>query len=170
MTTSPSNQLACRDNIDDKQTTDLLVREAVNTVTGHIVNLDGPTAELGRAIRDTQELKQRLDAFRTELSIELLQRMDRAAKWTHEEDGVKVSSSSPNQMTYDPVQLASTLTTLVSSGAIDEEAAHGCIEMVPKVKKAGINAVLKLGGKIEEAVKACATPSTRPRAVKVEVR
>ena len=146
------------------------IRQLVCKPTGEIIDLDASTGELGRQLDSIATIKRQLDPARSAISVELLQRMDRAAKWTQEEDGVKVSSPSPNQMVYDPVQLASTLTTLVSSGAIDEEAARDCIEMVPKVKKAGINAVLKLGGQVEEAVKACATPSTRPRTVKVEVR
>jgi hypothetical protein len=99
--------------------------------------------------------------------------MDRVGKWTLREGGLTIKSSSPAAGTekYDDERLADALAALVEDDVIDAEAARAAIEWVEppppepywKQKPAGIRALLKLGGKVAEAVLSAAVAVEPPR-------
>jgi hypothetical protein len=107
------------------------------------------------------------------VSDELVYRMDRLGKWTIRESDLTVKSSSPAAGTekYNDERLADALERLVDDNVIDAEAAFAAIEWVEppppppywKQKPAGIRALLKLGGRVAEAVLSAAVPTTPPR-------
>jgi hypothetical protein len=107
------------------------------------------------------------------VSDELIGRMDKRGKWTIHEGGLTIKSSSPAAGTekYDDERLADALATLVEDDVIDAEAARAAIEWVEppppdpywKQKPAGIKALLKLGGKVAEAVLSAAVAVEPPR-------
>jgi hypothetical protein len=107
------------------------------------------------------------------VSDELVRRMDRVGKWTLREGGLTIKSSSPAAGTekYDDERLADALAALVEEDVIDAEAARAAIEWVEppppepywKQKPAGIRALLKLGGKVAEAVLSAAVAVEPPR-------
>lgn len=107
------------------------------------------------------------------VSDELIGRMDKRGKWTIHEGGLTIKSSSPAAGTekYDDERLADALQALVDDDLIDAEAALAAIErVVPpapdpywKQKPAGIKSLLKLGGRVAEAVLSAAVTTTPPR-------
>jgi hypothetical protein len=107
------------------------------------------------------------------VSDELVYRMDRLGKWTIHEGDLTLKSSSPAAGTerYDDERLADALATLVEDDVIDAEAARAAIEwVVPpppepywRQKPAGVKALLRLGGRVAEAVLSASVPTTPPR-------
>jgi hypothetical protein len=107
------------------------------------------------------------------VSDELVRRMDKRGSWTLRTGDLTIKSSSPAAGTekYDDERLADALATLVEDDVIDAEAARAAIEwVVPpppepywRQKPAGIKALLKLGGRVAEAVLSAAVPTTPPR-------
>jgi hypothetical protein len=104
---------------------------------------------------------------------EIVRRMDRAGKWTIHEGDLTIRSSSPAAGTekYDDGKLADALATLVEDDVIDAEAARAAIEwVVPpppepywRQKPAGVKSLLKLGGRVAEAVLSAMVPVEPPR-------
>jgi hypothetical protein len=107
------------------------------------------------------------------VSDELVHRMDRLGKWTLHEGDLTVKSSSPAAGTekYDDERLAEALKRLVEEDVIDMGAAVAALEWVEppapgpywRQKPAGIRNLLKLGGRVAEAVLSAAVPTTPPR-------
>lgn len=112
------------------------------------------------------------------VSDELVQRMDRKGRWTLHLGEFTARSSSPTAGTtaYDSDALAVALDELCDEGLIDREGAEAALEwVVPsppepywKQKAAGISALLKLGGRVAEAIEGARVPVEPPkRTVKV---
>lgn len=133
--------------------------------------LDLPTvttdqlAEMRAYIRDLEEdlrlAKQALDA-------EVIDRMDKAAHWTWNGKGYRLSAPSPAPVTkYDAPELYERLSVLAAKGVISWEALGEAVARVwdYKPRVAGINRLRKLGGEVAEAIDACATEVDRPRRV-----
>lgn len=162
MTTSPSKSVERRLEAQ---------RATLNPATGEVIDLAGASdGQLAESLASVRDYESRLRTFKSEVSDELTRRLDKLCKWTLEVDGFKVVGQSPNRTDYDVEQLGHALSGLMASGVISEEAAKAAVEaeVKLKVKKAGINALLKLGGEVAEAVKACEVPVTTPRRISVK--
>jgi hypothetical protein len=106
-------------------------------------------------------------------SDELIRRMDKRGSWTIHDGGLTIKSSSPAAGTerYDDERLADALQALVEDDVIDAEAARAAIEWVEppppepywRQKPAGIKSLIKLGGRVAEAVQSARVPVDPPR-------
>lgn len=145
------------------------VQQVIMPVTGEVLALTEPTDQLAAAIDEVAILQTQLAAAKRLIADELLERMDHEGVWTVHVPGFTVKGNGPGAVDYDGEELARRLRRLVKAGVISQGAMTNAVERVPvwKPKKAGINALLKLGGAITEAVEACGTPSTKPRNVSV---
>lgn len=142
----------------------------VHPQTGELLDLNSAEAdEIARWIESVREWEANARAAKQLASEELLRRMDQAASWTLRAGDYELKGESPNRVEYAIEDLRGTLTNLVASGAITEEAAEAAVkvETTYKPAKRGINALLKLGGDVAEAVSAAARPVERPRRVTV---
>lgn len=125
-------------------------------------------AELRDLIRETEEdqrlAKQALDA-------ELISRMDRAATWTLNEGGFKITAPSPApQDDYDAQALRVDLEDARDRGLITDEAVDNAVQLIIdyKARAGGIKALLKLGGEVAEIVERHHTLVERTRRVSVK--
>ena len=137
--------------------TDIVQREAViHPVTGEFLQLDTLHVDrLANLLADIKDLESRLREMKSLASREVLRRQDREAKWTTPAGGYVLKGSSPTPTEeWDELALREDLYQLVDNGVITEEAADAAVETVVtyKVRKAGINALRKLGGAVAETV------------------
>jgi len=154
-----------------------ILRESADTVrlfspaTGEELDLATAAlqqiAEVRCLIRDHEEdlrlAKRMLDA-------EILARMDRQAKWSWSADGFALSAPSPAPVTeYDAGRLRDRLDELAYNGVLERGAVDAAVELVVSYKPhpAGIKALAKLGGVVEETIAGCSTSSKRQRRVSV---
>jgi hypothetical protein len=139
-------------------------------VTGECIDLAGPDQDLAGALDRIRQLETELRSVKRAVSDELLARMDQAASWTIHAGDLTLTGQSPDRTEYDGARLAQTVDTLVAGGHITSEAAHAAVEseVTWKVKKAGVNKLLKLGGVVAESVSVCAAPDDRPRRITVK--
>lgn len=127
-----------------------------NPVTGEVLHLGSPDVDLGRYLADLREFESVLREHKKMVQRELLSRMDRRAEWTaHLEGGLKLTGQSPKlQEDWDGAALKSALMSLVDEGVLAVEAVDAAVEteISFKVKKAGINRLRKLGGRVAETI------------------
>ncbi len=142
-----------------------------NPVSGEVISLADPTDMLARFVADLDDLRQRLETERSQVNTELLERLDKNATWTFQAGGYKITAPSPDPgVEYDGGRLAAALANLADRGVIDTHAYEAAVDctLVCKAKKRGINALLKLGGEIAEAIRGTEIEST-PKARRVRV-
>lgn len=141
-----------------------------NPATGIVVELAGPTDQLAAAIDECRDMEEALRAYKRTLADEILRRMDHEGTWTARVGRYKVEGDGPRADTYDGERLWKALEPLVSGGSIAGAARLKAVEpeTVYKVKKAGVNALLKLGPEVVEAVRSAAEQNLKPRAVRVK--
>jgi hypothetical protein len=130
-------------------------------------------ADLAAFVPDADHLTSLAREAKGIVSDELVRRMDRVGKWTIHEGDLTIKSSSPAAGTerYDDERLAEALEALVQEDLIDGHAAFAAIERVYpptpepcwRQKPAGIKALLKLGGRVTEAVLSAMVPVEPPR-------
>ena len=131
------------------------VPEFANPITGEVLTLASPNADLGRYLADLREFEGRVREYKRAVTDELLARMDRSASWTVHAEGVKLSGASPQPSEeWDGPALREALLDLVDEGVLSIEAVDAAVETVVsyKPRKAGINALRKLGGRAAELV------------------
>lgn len=160
------------------------VELVVHPHTGEIVSLNDEDEKLVALDLQLQDFAEQIKQARTLISEEFVHRLDKRRKWTRHVklDGlgaveIKSSSDAPS-IAYDADQVAAVCEDLVSRDVIDDEAMAAAVEYVipePRwvAKTAGINALIKLSGPVEEALKACRveTPKGRRTAsIKVTVK
>jgi hypothetical protein len=146
------------------------VRRVLHPLTAEVLELESTgVAELARAIDEVRQLENELRAFKARVGDELLARMDRAARWTLRRDGWEITGDSPRQTAYDGDRLAGELDALVEQDVISREAADAAVRHTWEARKAGVNALLALGGVVAEAVQRCQT-TPPPRRVKKVAR
>lgn len=146
-------------------------RLAVNPASGEVVNLDGATDELGRALLEVRELEGMLRSYKARIGEEILGRMDREGVWTANLPGLKITGSSPDRVVYDGEALRDELARLVRSGEITVEAAGRCVEVVTTYKPSArhLKALRKIGGTVAEAIDRHTRRDDSPRRVSVSV-
>lgn len=145
--------------------------EALIPGTGEVIDVRAAeTSVLAEALDRLSEVKQMEASARRVIADEVLRRQDADASWTTHVEGFTLVGQSPAREEYDAEALAAVLRGLVELSMISAEAAGAAIESVLtwKPKKAGINALLKLGGEIAEAVRSCAITVDKPRQVRVK--
>lgn len=140
-----------------------------NPATGVVVELAGPTDMLAAAIDECRDIENRLRDFKRMIADEILRRMDHEGTWTARVGHFKVSGDGPRGDTYDGERLWKALEPLVADDRIAVAARLKAVEpeTTYKVKKAGVNALLKLGPEVVEAVKSAAEQNLKPRGVRV---
>jgi hypothetical protein len=142
----------------------------LDPATGETLALDAPTERLAQWLDETRDLEQRIRSAKRVAYDELLRRMDARASWTVREGGYELTAPSPGRVEYDPAALYEALHDCVAAGMIEEGAAEAALEAVVtyKPKARGIQALLKLGGPVRDAINACAHPVEAPRNVRVK--
>lgn len=143
-----------------------------NPMTGEALELSASEEDLAAAFDAAKEMESRLKEYRGQISSELLRRMDAEATWTLRAGSYKMEGESPDRFDYDAEKLLPELTALVKAGKITPGAAHDALERPKaplKAKKRGINALLKLGGEVKEAIERCKVPVEKSRSVSVKI-
>jgi hypothetical protein len=146
--------------------------QLVNPSTGELVELDGPTETLAHFLADMREHESLCKEAKALVNREMLNRLDRQAKWTLYVGDLKLSSPSKEQEEveeFDGPALHEALYALVDEGLITVEAADAAVETVTSYvpKKAGIKQLRKLGGRVAEVVAEHATKVPKSRYVSV---
>lgn len=138
---------------------------------GEELTLDSPTQDLAEYLDGVKELRSRLDEERAIISRELVSRMDQGAKWTLHAGPYKLTAPSPAVgEEWDGAELYDALCELVEDGAISMDAVNAAVEihLSYKVKKAGVNALRKIGGPVAGAIDGLAREAEpKPRNVSV---
>lgn len=143
----------------------------VHPGTGEQLDLTADDVYLVRWFDEIKELEARLKEVRAEVGRELTSRMDRAAKWTLRAGGLEARVPSPApSVEWNVDALRATLADLLSDGMISEDASDAALEVVVtyKPRVAGLNALKKLGGEVQERVEACGVEVEKPRNVSVK--
>lgn len=141
--------------------------------SGEILNLaDLDENTLGRLLQAVKDHADQLAGLKKRVTAEVVDRMDRSAKWTLHVGGLKLTSKAPGGTFYNADLLAADLQPLVDADVITMEAKEAAVEPVTELKarKKGINALRKLGGKVAQAIDRAETPvDDTKRTVRVEV-
>lgn len=144
----------------------------VHPGTGEVITLDAPDETLANVLDALTDYEFQLAEVRSTIGREMVYRMDRAAKWTLHAGPYKLTSSSPSPTEdWDGAALHSALSVLVDDGKLSIEALDAAVETVIsyKPRKAGINALRKLGGEVRIAVDALKRETPKgERRVRVE--
>lgn len=128
------------------------------------------TDQLASFTDDTDHLAAIAREAKGMVSEELVRRLDRRGKWTLHAAGFTITAPSPaaGTVAYDTGLLASALEALLKEDLIDREAADAALEEVTpdpylKQKPGGIKALLKMGGRVADAIVACGVAGDPPR-------
>lgn len=139
-------------------------------LTGEAIDLaDANTDDLADAIDRIRDLESQLRAAKRQLADEAVARMDAACQWTLAGADWKLSAPSPGRVEWDADRLARVLAQMVIDGRVPREAAELAVVAEPKVKQAGLNALLKRPD-LKEELEECGAPSDAPRNVKLTRR
>lgn len=92
----------------------------VDPASGEVIDPTSPAPVLIAALDRLDGLETRLAAFRRELELVLVERLDRRGARTAELDGVKLETNAPTEELYDAGVLRDELKPLLESGAIDQ--------------------------------------------------
>lgn len=144
--------------------------QLVNPSTGELLTLDSPTEDLGRFLADMREHESLCREAKRAITREVVARMDKGATWTLHVEGLKLSSQSPAPVEeFDGPALHEALQFLVDEDVIGVEALDAAVETVIsyKPRKAGINALRKLGGRVADVVDEHRTVIDKDRYVSV---
>ena len=146
--------------------------QLANPLTGEVLTLASPDEDLVKLLDDLKEYGSVIQEHRRMVGRELIARLDRQAKWTAYAGDFKFSSASPAPSEeWDGIELRTALLGFVDAGKLSIQALDAAIETVVtyKVRKQGVNALRKLGGRIAEVVDELAMRIERgERSVRVE--
>lgn len=151
--------------------------QIINPQSGELLTLDSPTDDLGRYLAAAREHKACVQEAINAVSREILRRQDQAAAagesspWTTRiGGGLKLVGSSPAAIEeWDGADLKAQLLTLVDEGLLSPAAVDAAVETIVtfKVKKTGVNALRKLGGRVKELIDQLATEREPDRRITV---
>lgn len=143
----------------------------VNPFTGEALDLQtAGVDDLARFLDDIKDYRSRLNELKNLIDREVLRRQDQNAAWTTRAGGYVLKGSSPAPgEEYDALALRSELLGLVDEGALSIEAVDAAVETVVayKVRKTGVNALLKLGGVVAQIIDRHRTVTEKTRYVTV---
>lgn len=147
-------------------------QEIIHPATAEIIPLDGPTDQLAEALLNIRNLEADLRSVKQQIGDELHRRMDREGKWTVHLPDMDVTGQAPSRVEYDAEGLAFRLQALVNRGVITEAAQVAAVEPHTswKVRKQGVNALLKLGGEVAEEIRATERPVEAPRRISISTK
>lgn len=140
----------------------------VHPQTGEIIDLHSAASDqIAQWIESVREWEANAREAKQLAAAELHDRMDRSASWTLHAGEYTIVGESPNRVEYEVGTLRGVLGHLVEDGLITAEAADAAVkaEVTYKPAKRGINALMKLGGAVADAIRACERPVDRPRRV-----
>lgn len=145
-------------------------RAITTPLTGEVVLLDSTSDVLAAWLHHVREAEAALRDAKRIVGGELLDRMDREAKWTARLGRFEIKGDGPGAVEYDAEALRHELEQFVMDGSISGAAMDEAVELVTsyKAKARGINALKKLGGRVAEAIERCTNPSTKDRRVSVK--
>lgn len=142
----------------------------VSPSTGEVLAPDSPVEDLGRFLTDVRSHESEVREAKRTVTRWVVARMDSAASWSLHAPGFKLTAPSPKPTEqFDGPALREALLPLVDEGVLSVEAVDAAVEPVVtyEPRKRGINALRKLGGRVEEIVNAHATPVEKERYVTV---
>jgi hypothetical protein len=121
-----------------------------NPITGEMLSLSSPDADLARFIADIRDYETQVRGLKSLVNAELLRRLDeRLDGWTaHLEDGITISAPSPEPSDeWDAAGLRGALEELADKGTLPISAVDAAIEVVVsyKPKTAGLKVLRKAG-------------------------
>lgn len=119
---------------------------AVNPLTGEAVELATATTDVLAAHRDAiRDARDALNAWAAQLDTELTARLDHEAKRSAMVGGYVIKATAPTVRETDEMALRAALEELRDEGVISAAAVDNAVEiiMVPKARRAGINALHK---------------------------
>jgi hypothetical protein len=142
--------------------------EVLVPVTGELLPLDAPSAQLAEAVLRMRELEQQLAAARQLVGAELTHRLDMENLRSAEVDGLKVTVAAPGR-DWNTDTLAGVLDELVEESVITPAAMDRIVVLERKVKGTELRKLLATLPEAEAArLRACSKPNSRVRSVKVE--
>lgn len=152
--------------------TDLIRTPITHPLTGQVLDLDNASNEdLGSMLAEIDEQKLLLQELRNLIGGEVLSRQDRQGQWTTRAGDYKLTGASAQPVEeFDGMELRNALLGLADAGVISQEAVDRAVETVVtyKPRKAGINALRKLGGQVKATIDERAVEVPRCRYVKVK--
>lgn len=143
----------------------------LDPVTGELIAPDAPYETVAALVVHIRETESLLRSMKAEASERLIAEMDREAKWSGRVGDFVVSTRSPAPtIEYDADLLYDVLCELRDGGDITTQAVDNAVRETTtrKVMRGGVNALLKLGGKVAEEIRACGTETQPRRTVKIE--
>lgn len=146
---------------------------AIVPYSGEVLDLrDASDNQLAKALDEARQFeREQLRGFKRGVEQVVLDRMDANAEWTVHTEEYTLSGDSPGLIDYDVDELRKALARLVSEGKLSEESASKAITAKTEytASKRGIGQLVKLGGDVAEAIRACERPRER-RSVRLKLR
>jgi len=144
----------------------------LDPTTGEVLDLSSPNETLGAWLSEAREWKSRLGEAVRMVEAELNRRMDTDCSWTLHAEGMDIQGSAPGRTTYDAEELDAGLAVLEEKKLISPKARRAAVEQVTtlKLRKSGVNALLKIEGEVSELVRSLEKPDPKPRRVSVKVK
>lgn len=136
--------------------TELVTTEqVVHPITGELLAPDSPPETLAGFLAQVREYELELRAAKKLVTRWVLDVMDRRASWTLRAEGFTLTGQSPAPAeSFDELALREDLLRLVDEDVLSVEAVDAAVETVVtfKVRRAGLSALRKLGGRVAETV------------------
>jgi hypothetical protein len=136
-------------------------RLVIHPATGEVISLDGDTAPLARFLTEVRELEQQLRDEKRIVTRELIDRMDREARYTLHTDGLDIKGDGPKIPTdYEAEPLRAELQEFVEAEVITQEALDRAVEPITtyKARAQGLNALRGLGDQFAAVIDRHAHP------------
>ncbi|MCP9491194.1 MAG: hypothetical protein MSC31_15155 [Solirubrobacteraceae bacterium MAG38_C4-C5] len=151
--------------------------QVLDHANGELLDVrEAPTDRLARFLEDSAELAGKLGEAKSAVEREVLRRMDADASWTAVAGEFELQAPSPEAgMSYYEVDvLHDALVDLGRRGVIGRQAARAALKteitVERKAQRAGVKALLSLGGEVAAAVAACERRREQPPRRTVRVR
>lgn len=133
-----------------------------NPLIGSVVSLSDATDALVAMLAELAELRSLVQEAEGAIGAVLVERMDRAKKWTWTGPGLKATAPSPraDSREYDGEEVFGALLPFVESGELELEAFRAAVkvELSYKVRVQGLKAIAAGGGPVAAAVDRLGTP------------
>lgn len=133
----------------------------VHPSTGEVLELDAPTEQLARWLVEARELDEAMRSEKRRVVVELLNRMDREARYTLRVANLELKGDGPEPPTdYDGEQLREALAEFVAAEVISQEALDRAIEPVTtfKPRANGLKPLIRQGGQLPQVIAQYAAP------------
>jgi hypothetical protein len=133
-----------------------------NPLTGNVVEFTDATDALVGMLDELAELRSLVQEAEGAIGAVLVERMDRAKKWTWTGPGIKATAPSPqaDARDYDGEEVWQALLPFVESGELELEAFQAAVELLftYKARVQGLKALKAGGGPVAAVVDRLGTP------------